>query len=163
MVVSPFFVEEGMRSGSREYTYSENWRKWNTRTMCISQIYAPFSGFWRRKTLSKMSLTYEPYPIIFRVIYTLPHAIFVDYSWFIYRFILKYVFNTYLCKCLNTDLSDGKYTFWIFSTVWNYVSFTSNEELVISTEIDGSEVDFALEEFLTSKPSSGSTCHYYVN
>ena len=59
----------------------------------------------------------KPYPIILHVIYTLPHAIFVDYRWFIYRFILKYVFNTYLCKCLYTDLSDDKYTFWIFSTI----------------------------------------------
>ena len=97
----------------------------------------------------------KPYPIILHVIYILPHAIFFDYRWFIYRFILKYVFNTYLCKCLYTDLSDGKYNFWIFSTIWNYVSFTSNEELALSTEIDESEVDFVLEEFLTSKPSSG--------
>ena len=100
----------------------------------------------------------KPYPIILHVIYTLPHAIFVDYRWFIYRFILKYVFNTYLCKCLYTDLSDDKYTFWIFSTIWNYVSFTSSVDLVLSAEIDESEVDFILEEFLTGKAFSVAFC-----
>ena len=61
----------------------------------------------------------KPYPIILHVynVLCLVQYLLTMYRWFIYRFILKYVFNTYLCKYLYTDLSDGKYTFWIFSTI----------------------------------------------
>ena len=56
--VSPFFVEEGKRSGCWVHTSSENWRKWNY-ICAFLRFLRHFLVFDGPKTLSKMSLTYE--------------------------------------------------------------------------------------------------------